>query len=617
MALTLENHLAFWRTIADDLKRGKTLLATLEHAKAKLARADLERVIERLTQDISTGSSLWEAMTPHELAFSRCVRMMVRAGEAGGVLDVIAGRIVEGLQDGSFPLPGTATREDDPVSYWRAFGRLLSSGVPFLEALELLALEVAGPGLKEASEAIHQAILDGKDMATALRALPEVFPEEVCLAVALGEQKGDLDLQAFRIADALEAQDLSSLVPEPEMIMSREEADKSSTVQYVNLTIIDAVNQRASDIHFDPTEDGRGRVRLRVDGVLRDIEPPAKGLFPKVVSRIKIMANLDLAERRLPQDGRIAVNLSGKAVDLRVCVAPTVLGERVVMRLLDREAVVLDLERIGLLDDDVAAVRELCHLPNGIVICNGPTGSGKTTLLYAMLMEVDRDRSCVMSAEDPVEYRLDGVGQIQVAARRGLTFPRALRSILRQDPDVILVGEIRDLETVQVCVQCSLTGHLLMTTLHANTSPGAVRRLLDMGLEPFLVNATLAGVVTQRLVRVLCPECKHAAEPVLHSIPPSAVEFILKRPDTTFYAPIGCEACQGTGYRGRTAIHEVLVPHDRVREAVAASADLASIRNAALAAGMRPMLINGLEKAARGITSVQEVCRVVPHGPND
>jgi len=263
-------------------------------------------------------------------------------------------------------------------------------------------------------------------------------------------------------------------------------------------------------------------------------------------------------------------------------------------------------------------VRELCHLPNGILIANGPAGSGKTTLLYAMLSEIDRETRCVLSAEDPVEYHVPGVAQTQINPKRGLTYAVALRSMLRQDPDVIMVGELRDLETVHVSVQCSLTGHLLMTTMHTNTSPGALRRLLDVGLEPFLVNSTVAGVISQRLVRVLCPECRREAEPPLDSIAPAAVEFIRGLDAPTFYVPGegACECCHGTGFRGRVGIHEILVPGDRVRRAVAASADLATLRDAALASGMKPMLISGLEKAAAGITSVQEVCRVAPHGVN-
>ena len=619
MASELSSHLDLWRAMAADLTEGKQLRHTLEDTQAKLANTPLAPVLASVGQAVEGGDTLSEAMAAHPTTFSQCVLAMVRAGEAGGVVDVIAARIAEGLDDGSFPLPGAEAGRDDAPRWWRAFGRLLSSGVPLLQTLDLVAAEVAGPALRDAAQALRQAVLDGQDLAGALRSLPEVFPKEICVAVALGEQKGDLDAQVFRIADALEAHDLMSLVPDPEMlnVVHGPNGATGEVIEQVNRIILDAVDQRASDIHFDPVEDEGGRVRFRVDGVLRHIESLPDALFAKMISRLKIMACMDLAEQRLPQDGRIMLNIHGRKLDLRVSLLPTVLGQRVVMRILDRATVCLDLERIGLLDDDLARVRDLCALPNGIVVCNGPVGSGKTTLLYAMLREIDVESKCVMSVEDPVEYRLDGISQTQLDTRRGLTFSRALRSMLRQDPDVVLVGEIRDLETLHALVQTALTGHLAFTTLHANTSPGAVKRLLDIGLEPFLVNSSLAGVVSQRLVRVLCPQCKKAAEPPLHSIPPEAVAFVQGLGQVDFYAPQGCEACKGTGYRGRTAIHEILVPDDHIRQAVAAGADRSGLRNAALAAGMEPMLINGMKKAARGITSIQEVCRVVPHGPND
>jgi len=618
MAATREDHMTFWRTIAADLKRGKPLVAVLDHAKTRVAGTELEAAAASIIADIQAGTTLPDAMRKHEAVFSRSVRTMVFAAVAGGVLDVIAERIVEGIQDGSFPLPGAVATGGEAPRWWRAFGRLISSGVPIIEALDILRVEAAGPALQDATGAIRQAILDGKDIASTLRTMPALFPEEVCVAVELGERRGDLDLEAFRIADALEAGELACLVADAAATGAPDVAvgERSAVVEFVSRMIQDAAVLRGSDIHLDPTEDGAGRIRVRVDGVLRDVEKPAPGLFPKIVSRTKLMSSMDLAERRLPQDGRIMLTLLGRALDLRVCVVPTVLGERVVMRILDREAVRLNLDRI-LAEDDLVTARNLCRLPHGMIICNGPTGSGKTTLLYAMLMEVDRDKCCVMSVEDPVEYRLDGVGQVQVEARKGVTFARALRSILRQDPDVIMVGEIRDLETLEVTAQCSLTGHLIMTTLHANSSPGAVKRLLDIGLVPFIVNSTLAAVITQRLVRVLCPKCKQEAKPALHSVPPSAAEFIQKLDDRPFYVPKGCDACKGMGYRGRIAIHEILIPDERVRQAVAAGADVAAIRDAALAAGMRPMLQCGLEKAARGITTIQEVCRVVPYGPNE
>jgi len=614
MPPSVEQHAAFWRSIAKDLDGGQPLTRALEHAGSRVEGAELQAAADAVIQDITAGFCLSEAMRKHPSVFSHCATLMARAGEAGGVLDVIAGRIADGLHDGSFPLPGAA-KADDPVRYWRAFGRLLSSGVPILEALALLREELCGPRLDQATEAIVQAIAHGRGMADGMQAAGDVFPNEVCFAVLQGERQGSLDEQAFRIADALETADLASLVPEgytPQTVEASDQA--SSIVKMVGLILTQAVRDKASDIHFEPVEEGL-KVRYRIDGVLYEVQPPPPDLAGHIINRLKIMGNMDIAERRLPQDARIHLDINGKPYDLRVSTVPTIHGERLAVRILDREAVCLDLERIGFPPDDLAMVRELCHLPNGILISNGPAGSGKTTLLYAMLSEVNDVSRCILTAEDPVEYYIGGTAQIQINPKRGLTYARALRSILRQDPDVIMVGELRDLETIQVTVQCSLTGHLLMTTMHTNSSPDALRRLLDVGLEPFLINSTIAGVISQRLVRRLCPECRREAEPPLDSLPPRAVEFVRGLKGATFFVPGpergDCDRCHGTGFRGRTAIHEILVPDDRVRKAVAASADLATIRNAALAAGMKPMVRSGLGKAAAGVTSVQEVCRVL------
>jgi len=620
MNVALQNHLTFWRTVKKGLCDGKPVTATLEEARTAVAGTPFEKVAQLLIQDIEFGNRLSEAMDHHTSVFSRAIRTMVRAGEAGGVLDVIVKRIVEGLEDGSFSVPGVLAPEaSEKVRFWRTFGRMLSSGVPILETLDILLEEVGGGELDEGIQAIRRTILDGGCIADAIRPFSELFGEEICAAVAIGQEKGDLDIQAFRIADALEAGDLGPLVEDSALVEAGRDdtSGPGAALEFVNTMIREAAKARASDIHLDPLEEGRGRIRLRVDGVLCDIDPPPQGLFPRIVTRIKIMANMDIAERRRPQDGRILVDIEGKALDLRVSIVPTTGGQRVVMRILDRESVRLDLAQIGFLEEELDTVRELCHLPNGIVLCTGPTGSGKTTLLYAMLHEIDRDKHCVMSVEDPVEYIIEGVAQIAIRPQIGLTFARAMRSVLRQDPDVIMVGEIRDLETLQIVVQSSLTGHLVLTTLHANTSPGAIKRLLDIGLEPFLINSSLAGVISQRLVRVLCPNCKQKAKPALHSLPSEAVEFIHHAGGITFYAPNGCEACKGTGYRGRIGIHEILIPDDRTRETISTSADVTSLRKAALSAGVKPMILCGLEKAARGITSVEEVCRVIPRGPNE
>lgn len=618
MPLSRDAQLVFWQTIARDFSRGEPLIPSLEHAQRELAGTDLDRITEEVIRDIREGSSLHGAMAQRSAAFSQCECAMTRAGEAGGTLDVATRRIVESIQDGSFPLPGTDGRTDDqPAHYWRAFGRLLASGVATLEALRLIAVEVAGPQLAEATHGMRQAILDGRDLAAAMRGHHRVFPEEVCRAVDAAEQNGDLAQQALRIADAIEAESLTSLTAGPEQARTEADEETNAAVAFVAQMIRAGVEQRASDIHLDATEDGRGRLRLRVDGLLCDLEPPPEGLFPQVVRQVKINCHLDTTEERLPQEGRISLNLGGRPFDLRVGVIRTVCGERVVMRILDRGSARLDLERIEFLDDDLATVRELCQLPNGLIICNGPTGSGKTTLLYAMLNEMDRDRRSVVTVEDPVEYNIDGAAQIQVESKKGLTCAQAIQSVLRQDPDVLMVGSIRDLEIASLCVQTAITGHLVLTTLDATSSPEAVKRLLDIGLEPFLVNGSLSAVISQRLVRVLCPECKREAEPPLHSLPPEAVELVQRAAGAAFHAPQGCGACNGTGYRGRTAIHEILIPNDRVRHAIAAAADVESVRNAALAAGMRPMLACGIQRAARGVTSLQEVCRVTLHGTDD
>ena len=396
---------------------------------------------------------------------------------------------------------------------------------------------------------------------------------------------------------------------------SLNEADPG-VAELVDRLIRRAIEERASDIHLDLVENGRGRVRYRIDGVLHDREPIPQDQFPAVVQRIKALGKMNLAEQRLPQDSHAVLDIGGDKHDLRVSALPVVGGERIVMRILRLKDVKLGLDTIGLSDDDLETVRRLCRLPNGIIICTGPTGSGKTTLLYSMLMEMDRDRTCVMTVEDPVEYNIPGVAQTQIQPQVGLTFARVLRAMLRQDPDVIMVGEMRDPEIMQLCVQVSLTGHFVLTTLHADTTPGAIKRILDLGIPPFLINSTQAAIIAQRLVRVLCCKCKQPIEPLSGSLPPEAVEFVRRSQGITFHGPKGCKACLGTGYRSRTAIYEILIPGERVRHAVSCVADITALRNAALADGMKPMIVNGLEKAAKGITSIEEVCRVAAFGAN-
>jgi type II secretory ATPase GspE/PulE/Tfp pilus assembly ATPase PilB-like protein len=309
------------------------------------------------------------------------------------------------------------------------------------------------------------------------------------------------------------------------------------------------------------------------------------------------------------------INIQGNKLDLRVSTVPAVFGERIVLRILLPTNVCTSLAQLELPEKDHKKLQGLCRLPHGVVICSGPTGSGKTTLLYAMLMEVDRAKCNVMSVEDPVEYTLERVAQIQIRPAMGLTFARVLRSILRQDPDVIMIGEIREGESLNIAAQAALTGHLVLTTLHTNNAVDAIRRVVDMGLPPFVANASLAAVVGQRLVRKLCTECREAFEPRLSQLPPEGIAVIEATPDATFYRAKGCDACRGLGYRGRAALHEILVMDDGVREQVGHDMDMAALHAAACRGGMETMLQNGMEKAAQGLTTIEEVLRVTPPPP--
>ncbi|MDX9979668.1 MAG: GspE/PulE family protein [Lentisphaeria bacterium] len=367
-----------------------------------------------------------------------------------------------------------------------------------------------------------------------------------------------------------------------------------------------ASDSRASDLHLEAAEDGV-QIRLRIDGVLQrqPTIPPGEGA--ELIRHFKQMAalNTDCCDR--PQDGRVVLDAKGKRLDLRVSSLPTFRGERLVARLLDRSADLPLLADLGLHKDTLATIRKLCSLPSGVVLSTGPTGSGKTTLMYAMLMDLDREHCAVFSIEDPVEYELPGVSQTAVRPAAGVTFSRAARAIMRQDPDVIMVGEIRDLETAEISVQMALTGHLVFTQLHAATAPGALKRLLDMGIEPFLVNQSVRGVISQRLVRRLCPACKRPAKTNGCLLPDGVLER-LNLDHADFAEPVGCDACRGTGYRGRRAIHEIILPDEKVQQAVMGG-NLEAIRQAARENGMATLFEDGLRYAAAGITSLAEVAR--------
>ena len=382
---------------------------------------------------------------------------------------------------------------------------------------------------------------------------------------------------------------------------------QAPVIRMINALLLQALRERASDLHFEPYE-ARAVVRFRIDGMLRDVVEPPRALHGALVSRLKIMAGLDIAEKRLPQDGRIALKLGDRQVDVRVSTLPTGAGERVVLRLLDQEAARLDLATLGMSAQTLDAVDRLIREPHGILLVTGPTGSGKTTTLYAALSRLPRGSANMMTVEDPIEYALDGVAQTQVNPRIDLTFARALRAILRQDPDVIMIGEIRDLETAQIAVQASLTGHLVLATLHTNDAASAITRLADMGVEPYLLASSLLGVLAQRLVRTLCPHCKEAA-------PPSEGERrLLAELDAGTLERVcharGCAECNETGFSGRTGIYELLQLDDVMRRLIHDGAGELALRDAALRAGMRRLRHDGARFIADGTTSLPELTRV-------
>ncbi len=382
--------------------------------------------------------------------------------------------------------------------------------------------------------------------------------------------------------------------------------DEAPIVRVVNQLLTQAIAAGASDIHIEPQR-REVKVRFRIDGILHDIMAPPRGVQAALISRVKILANMDIAERRLPQDGHIHLRVEGRAYDLRVSTLPTVLGEKVVIRILDQSSTRVTLEHLGFGAAQLGAWEGLITKPYGMILVTGPTGSGKTTTLYASLARINTPERNIVTIEDPVEYQMPRVNQVQVNPKTGLTFARTLRSILRQDPDVVLVGEIRDRETAEIAIQASMTGHLVLSTIHTNDAPGAVTRLVDMGVEPFLISASLVGVLAQRLVRVIDPRCKEAYTP-----PPEALRRLgLAGRDVRFYRGRGCDFCRGTGYRGRTGVYELMVMSDALRALVVGGASMDGLREAAQREGMRTLRQEGIRKVLEGVTTIEEMLRVV------
>lgn len=427
------------------------------------------------------------------------------------------------------------------------------------------------------------------------------------LALAYESDSSETMQMVEGLGDELDLASLADSVPETEDLLDQE--DDAPIIRLINALLTEAAKQNASDIHLE-TFERRLVVRFRVDGVLREVVQPKRALAPLLVSRIKVMAKLDIAEKRIPQDGRISLRVAGREIDVRVSTIPASNGERVVLRLLDKQAGRLDLSSLGMAETDLTLTDELLHRPHGIILVTGPTGSGKTTTLYAGLTGInDRSRN-ILTVEDPIEYNLEGIGQTQVNMKADMTFARGLRAILRQDPDVVMIGEIRDLETAEIAVQASLTGHLVLSTLHTNSAIGAVTRLHDMGVEPFLLSSSLIGVIAQRLVRVLCTHCKEAHEPDA-----AEREFLKLDPQrqATIYRAVGCEQCNQAGYSGRIGIFEVVAVDETMRSLIHNRAGETELTQYAR---QRSQSIrgDGRQRVLAGITSIEEVLRVTQEG---
>jgi general secretion pathway protein E len=438
----------------------------------------------------------------------------------------------------------------------------------------------------------------GKKIAVKVGLLSEI---DAALEMQYGEGRSQMD----KIVDDLAVDDAG----EEDLEHLKDLASEAPVIKMVNLIMQRAIETKASDIHIEPFEQTL-KVRLRIDGVLQDIDAPPVKSTAAVISRIKIMAKLNIAERRLPQDGRIKVQMLGKELDLRVSTIPTMYGESVVIRLLDKESVVLDFATLGFSGSHSGKFLEVLAQPHGIILITGPTGSGKSTTLYTALKTLNTAERKIITVEDPVEYQLEGVNQIQAKPQIGLTFASALRSIVRQDPDVIMIGEMRDLETAKIAVQSALTGHLVLSTLHTNDAAGGITRLLDMGLEEYLLTSTVNGILAQRLVRKLCEKCKTSQPASPEIIDEMKLRRFVPEGDILLYKPVGCSSCGGLGYRGRQAIIEFLVMTDPIRKLVMAHEEAGVIQKLAMDEGMATMYEDGLAKVVKGITTLEEVLRV-------
>ncbi|HJU21331.1 MAG TPA: type II secretion system ATPase GspE [Casimicrobiaceae bacterium] len=552
------------------------------------------------------GEILIERGKLDQANLERALRLQTESGEKLGSLLVTLGLcaqrdVAEALASQlALPLVDTAGYPEFPILEERVSARFLreSRALPVREDESELTLAMADP--------TDAYTISAFEMVTGRAVRPMVaIPTDLEAALerlygagrsAVGQLIGDVETRPDELSFDADVQQLKDL------------ASEAPVIRLVSLLITNALEMRASDIHIEPFEN-RLIVRYRIDGVLHEVESPPRRLSAAVISRVKIMANLDIAERRLPQDGRIRLRVQGKEIDLRVSTVPTMHGESVVMRILDKGGVALDFAKLGFEDDALKVFLDVLLQPHGILLVTGPTGSGKTTTLYTALDRLNQPDVKILTVEDPVEYQMGGINQIQVKPQIDLTFANALRSIVRQDPDIIMIGEIRDLETAQIAVQSALTGHLVLSTVHTNDAPSTVNRLLDMGVEDYLLTSTVIGILAQRLVRKLCPDCKEPYTALPELVEQMKLSRFSQDREITLWHAKGCANCAKTGYVGRICITEIMPMTDAIRSLVMKHANAADLRVEAIKDGMITMYEDGLRKAVKGITTFEEVLR--------
>ncbi|HLX29270.1 MAG TPA: type II secretion system ATPase GspE [Casimicrobiaceae bacterium] len=552
------------------------------------------------------GEILIERGKLDQANLERALRLQTETGEKLGALLVTLGLcaqrdVAEALASQlALPLVDVTGYPEFPILEERVSARFLreARALPVREDESELTLAMADP--------TDAYTISAFEMVTGRAVRPMVaIPTDLEAALerlygagrsAVGQLIGDVETRPDELSFDADVQQLKDL------------ASEAPVIRLVSLLITNALEMRASDIHIEPFEN-RLIVRYRIDGVLHEVESPPRRLSAAVISRVKIMANLDIAERRLPQDGRIRLRVQGKEIDLRVSTVPTMHGESVVMRILDKGGVALDFAKLGFEDDALKVFLDVLLQPHGILLVTGPTGSGKTTTLYTALDRLNQPDVKILTVEDPVEYQMGGINQIQVKPQIDLTFANALRSIVRQDPDIIMIGEIRDLETAQIAVQSALTGHLVLSTVHTNDAPSTVNRLLDMGVEDYLLTSTVIGILAQRLVRKLCPDCKEPYTALPELVEEMKLHRFSRDREITLWHAKGCANCAKTGYVGRICITEIMPMTDALRSLVMKHANAADLRVEAIKDGMITMYEDGLRKAVKGITTFEEVLR--------